>query len=333
MNGIEKFFTNIWYQKNYIHWLFLPVTLVFYLLSSIKFFLYKTSFLKSYKSHTPIIVVGNITTGGTGKTPFIIYLYHQLQQNNITAAIISRGYGKDDHGKIIRITETTKTRESGDEARLIFKETKAILYVGSDRVKVVKKINKNHQVDVILSDDGMQHYQMGRDMELCLIDNIRKFGNKLCLPAGPLREPIWRLKFCQHIIYQQQEDNQKKDNSFFLKHTKLINIKSGQQKPIDYFKNEKIIYAVAGIGNPDRFFKQLKKINNVIICKSYADHYQYKIDDFNFANNKNIIMTAKDMVKCANFNNKNLWYVATDLQANNNLKLTIKGIIKWIQNY
>jgi tetraacyldisaccharide 4'-kinase len=319
----------MWYKKNYIYLLFLPISILFYLLVTLRFFLYKASILKSYKSKVPIVVIGNITAGGTGKTPFIIYLTNFLQKKGLKVAIIIRGFGRENNKKIIKVQKDTNIKDCGDEAYLIFQATNSPIFVGQKRTDVIKKIEREEQkINLILSDDGLQHYQMQRDLEFCLFDGVRRSGNGFLQPAGPLREPIWRTKYCDHIVYQQKSN---KKNSFYLKKDEIVNIQNKKIKKLDDFKNQKIV-VMAAIGHPQRFFAHFKNKDIEAQLITFPDHYDIKIADLKKFGKKNIIMTVKDKVKCENFAMDNLWYMTTVFTANDNLTKLIQEI-EWTKNY
>ncbi len=254
-----------------------------------------------------MIVVGNITSGGTGKTPLIIYLANELKKNGYRPGIISRGYGSKTEG-VMEVSQKSDVAEAGDEPMLIQKHTHLPVFVSKDRVLAAKALVKKYaKTDVILSDDGIQHYRLRRDLEVLVIDGTRKFGNGYLLPAGPLREFRSKLKTVDAIVC-----NHKKviDGSYLMKYKGhlLINLKTNKKIHLNNL-SLKNIHAIAGIGNPDRFFDYLKTYNILFSSSVFQDHYKFSKKDFRDMNDKNIIMTEKDAVKCQQFSRNNFWYL------------------------
>ena len=254
-----------------------------------------------------MIVIGNITSGGTGKTPLIIYLANELKKNGYRPGIISRGYGSKSEG-VMEVSQKSDVAEAGDEPMLIQKHTHLPVFVSKDRVLAAKALVKKYaKTDVILSDDGIQHYRLRRDLEVLVIDGTRKFGNGYLLPAGPLREFRSKLKTVDAIVC-----NHKKviDGSYLMKYKGhlLINLKTNKKIHLNNL-SLKNIHAIAGIGNPDRFFDYLKTYNILFSSSAFQDHYKFSKKDFRDMNDKNIIMTEKDAVKCQQFSRNNFWYL------------------------
>ena len=254
-----------------------------------------------------MIVIGNITSGGTGKTPLIIYLANELKKNGYRPGIISRGYGSKSEG-VMEVSQKSDVAEAGDEPMLIQKHTHLPVFVSKDRVLAAKALVKKYaKTDVILSDDGIQHYRLRRDLEVLVIDGTRKFGNGYLLPAGPLREFRSKLKTVDAIVC-----NHKKviDGSYLMKYKGhlLINLKTNKKIHLNNL-SLKNIHAIAGIGNPDRFFDYLKTYNILFSSSVFQDHYKFSKKDFRDMNDKNIIMTEKDAVKCQQFSRNNFWYL------------------------
>ena len=255
----------------------------------------------------PVIIVGNITLGGTGKTPLIIHLANELKKHGYHPGIISRGYKSSLLG-VTEVNHKSNVDKVGDEPILIKKHTNLPVFVSKDRVSAAKALLKKYKkTDVILSDDGIQHYRLKRDIEVLVIDGTRKFGNGYLLPAGPLREFSSKLKTVDAIVC-----NHKKviDGSYLMKYKGyfLINLKTNKKIHLSNLRL-KNIHAIAGIGNPNRFFDYLKTFNIEFNSSTFQDHYRFSKKDFKNMNDKNIIMTEKDAVKCRKFSRKNFWYL------------------------
>ena len=304
---VSEALSEIHYSKSLVSLLLLPFSAVFLLISFVRKILYRFNFLRSFKLKIPVIVVGNITSGGTGKTPLIIYLANELKKNGYRPGIISRGYGSKGGG-MIEASQKNDAADVGDEPMLIQKHTHLPVFVSKDRVSAAKALLKKYKkTDVILSDDGMQHFRLKRDIEVLVIDGTRKFGNGYLLPAGPLREFSSKLKTVDAIVC-----NHKKviDGSYLMKYKGyfLINLKTNKKIHLSNLRL-KNIHAIAGIGNPNRFFDYLKTFNIEFNSSIFQDHYRFSKKDFRNMNDKNIIMTEKDAVKCQKFSRKNFWYL------------------------
>ena len=304
---VSEALSEIHYSKSLVSLLLLPFSAVFLLISFVRKILYRFNFLRSFKLKIPVIVVGNITSGGTGKTPLIIYLANELKKNGYRPGIISRGYGSKGGG-MIEASQKNDAADVGDEPMLIQKHTHLPVFVSKDRVSAAKALLKKYKkTDVILSDDGMQHFRLKRDIEVLVIDGTRKFGNGYLLPAGPLREFSSKLKTVDAIVC-----NHKKviGGSYLMKYkgSSLINLKTNKKIHLNNLRL-KNIHAIAGIGNPNRFFDYLKTFNIEFNSSIFEDHYRFSKKDFRNMNDKNIIMTEKDAIKCQKFSRKNFWYL------------------------
>lgn len=302
-----KLLNTIWYEKRIISYSLLPFAWLYQLIIAIRRFTYQKKIFKSTKFPLPIIVIGNITVGGTGKTPLVIYLANWLKQQGYRPGIVSRGYGGKAQQYPAKVTPQCKPNEVGDEPILIAKRTQCPVYVAPDRVAAVAKLLQENNCNVIISDDGLQHYALARDVEIAVIDGDRRLGNGWCLPAGPLREPDKRLTEVDFIICNgQAQINEYPMQLIAQDFYQVCNIKNKQT--LEYFKN-KTIHAVAGIGNPTRFFNSLRQLGLTIIEHPFPDHYLFEVDDFKFAGNDIIVMTEKDAVKCQVFANENYWFL------------------------
>ena len=306
-NGLARWLTDIWYKDHFIGLWLLPFSMIFSDIVRFRKFLYTQGILKSYTMPVPVIVVGNITVGGTGKTPLIIYLAEILKNSGFNPGIISRGYGGLAESWPQRVNSDSDPKQIGDEALLIAKHTHCPMAVGPSRVNAANMLLAQTDCNVILSDDGLQHYALRRDIEIAVIDGERRFGNNYMLPAGPLREPIERL---QHVDFKIVNGKKQEDSelSMQLIGDTLINLMSGEQKSLDAFKGIDC-HAIAGIGNPKRFFNTLKTAGLNCICHSYPDHYQFQQTDIVYADNKPVLMTEKDAVKCTTFAGLQHWYL------------------------
>jgi len=306
-----------WLQKQWLtftpwHLLLLPMSWLFLIITTFRRFLYKCGVLKSHRLPVPVIVVGNINVGGAGKTPVVIWLAEQLKQAGYKPGVISRGYGSDLVG-VASVLPTSNPNAVGDEPVLIAMRTACPVFVGARRVEVGLALLKAHaECDILISDDGLQHYALQRDVELVVVDGAKGFGNGALLPAGPLREPKSRLKTVDAVVSNGSASNLKASVSqpviaMQLKATAFYNLVDRQSLAAPADLTGKTITAIAGIGNPDRFFNQLSAMGLNFKRKAYNDHYQYRAQDFESLETDIVIMTEKDAVKCTSFAQPNFW--------------------------
>jgi tetraacyldisaccharide 4'-kinase len=298
---------NSWYQPQPIRWLLWPLSLLYQAVLQIRKGLFGLGILQQRYLPVPVIIVGNITVGGTGKTPFVIWLANQLKQAGYRPGIISRGYGgKADHYPQ-KVMPYSRPDIVGDEPIIITRHTLCPMVVAPDRFAAGKMLLEDYDCNIIIADDGLQHYSLGRDIEIIIVDGQRQFGNQLCLPAGPLREPLSRLQQADFIVENH--------GSGFAKYTMMltqlhaINLTDPTKKqPLSSFTGQRV-HAIAGIGHPQRFFDQLTSQGLQVICHAFDDHYMFKAKDLMFNDNNPILMTEKDSVKCQLFANSNTWYI------------------------
>lgn len=254
-----------------------------------------------------LIVIGNISVGGTGKTPMVIWLAEYLRAQGFRPGIVSRGYGGK-HTKPMLITASSDAREVGDEAVVIARRTECPVWVCRDRSAAINALCAAYDVDVIISDDGLQHYRMRRDLEIAMIDGARRFGNGLCLPSGPLREKVSRL---DEVDFRVVTGSLVGDGEYGMDivGTELVNLRSPAKRlPLSSLAGTRV-NAVAGLGNPSRFFYKLESAGLEVRRHVFPDHHRYTVDDFRFDDSEMIVMTEKDAVKCSVFAENHYWYV------------------------
>ena len=253
--------------------------------------------------NTPVVVIGNITVGGTGKTPLITYLVDRVRNLGYEPGIISRGYGGNSKTFPLMVTQAVPAQQCGDEPKLLQQRLNCPVVVDPGRKRAAELLD--NQVDIIFSDDGLQHYALGRDAEILVVDGQRQFGNGWLLPVGPLREPLSRA--------EQVDVRLDNGSDFTVVASNLINAHNGECRSLESLSGQKV-HAVAGIGNPSRFFDTLQQLGAEVIRHEYADHYQFKPHDLQFGDDYPVIMTEKDWVKCSGFTDLNMWYLAVDAQ-------------------
>jgi len=298
-----------------------PLSLLFQLITKLRRLVQQSSSAPDYLK-IPLIVVGNISVGGTGKTPLLISLVKQLQQEGFKPGIISRGYGGNAPSYPFAVDEYSNVQESGDEALLIAEKTSCPMYVGPDRCAALQALLDAEDVDVVLSDDGLQHYKLYRDVEIVVVDGQRLFSNGFCLPAGPLRESVARLSEVDEVVLNGQLASSlpqlESASTMQLEPRFLVNLVNGEKRPFSGapFNMGNKLQAVSALGNPQRFYDLLERLPYQIKTFSFPDHHAFTAADFEQADidpHQPVVMTEKDAVKCREFAKANFWYLSVEV--------------------
>ncbi|WP_394374681.1 tetraacyldisaccharide 4'-kinase [Stutzerimonas frequens] len=255
----------------------------------------------AYRAPVPVVVVGNITVGGTGKTPLILWLIEHCQRRGLRVGVVSRGYAAAPPALPWRVRAEHPAQHCGDEPLLIVQRTGVPLMIDPDRARAVRALLEQEPLDLILSDDGLQHYRLARDLELVLIDAARGLGNGRCLPAGPLREPPVRLNEVDAVLFNGATADSDGGYAFNLRPVALVELSSGECWPLSRYPAGQQLHAVAGIGNPQRFFATLEALHWRPIPHAFADHAAYSLEQLKFSPELPLVMTEKDAVKCRAF--------------------------------
>jgi tetraacyldisaccharide 4'-kinase len=287
--------------------------------------LYLYGVLPGYNPPKPLVVVGNITVGGTGKTPVVLALVEYLQSQGIRPGLVSRGYGASRAAFPYTVGEHSTAQDCGDEALLIYRRTGCPCVVAPSRPAAVRQLIEEFEVDIVLSDDGLQHYAMGRDMEIAVLDQARGIGNGFCLPAGPLREPVGRLHGVDQLLYRGSDDPAQ---GVRYRAVGLVNLVNGEERPAGAEALQSDVYGVAGIGQPEQFFDSLKARGFSVEPHSFADHHFYRTEDFVGLTDKPIIMTEKDAVKCRGLAGDNAWYLKIDAEIPQSLQQSVAALVQ-----
>lgn len=318
LHKLQQFIENAWYNGHFFLVLLWPLEAVFRCLVFLRKKGYQQGWSSSYKADVPVIVVGNITVGGTGKTPLVIALSKRLQLSGYKPAIISRGYGS----KLGTYPYAVKLDDSatlvGDEPLLLAQRTQVPVIIGSNRSASLAYIKDYYDCNVIISDDGLQHYAMQRDIEIIVVDAQRQLGNGHCLPAGPLRESKKRLLSADAVVLNNGSSlgvyPELPTYTMTYEYEHLVNLHSKQTVNFEPSGIGRSVHAIAGIGNPERFYQQLAAVGFEPECHYFPDHHDFNAQDIAFPINKPIIMTEKDAVKLAALNLDNAWFLPVDAQ-------------------
>jgi ATP-binding cassette, subfamily B, bacterial MsbA len=305
----QGYLIDAWYKKSFWLYLLAPLTILFSGLVRLR----KNSYLKNPKkiwnSDVPIVVVGNISMGGTGKTPLVKHIASELRDRGYKPGLISRGYGGKFSGTL-EVTPDVTYKQTGDEAQLLAK-LQLPFFLDKNRSRAARSVQKKYDCDVIISDDGLQHYAMGREVEIAVIDGTRRLGNGLAFPAGPLREPKSRLKEVDFVV-NNGGPTEGDEILMTLTPAKFVHLNSGKQYSIDNWPMHKKVHAVAGVGNPNRFFDLLSRLGFEFDKTPFPDHHKYNKRDLFYLDHLPILMTEKDASKCKHFNNSKIWYLSIE---------------------
>ncbi len=303
-----------------------PVSLLFQLMSVLRRLAFRSGLKSSWRSPVPVIIVGNITVGGAGKTPLVIALAEVLTREGYEVGIVTRGYGgmHTDQRNHAAITVSADSDPSiaGDEPVLIARRTGLPVVVSRSRVSAAQHLLEKQQIDCILCDDGLQHYALQRDLEIAVVDPAYLFGNGFCLPAGPLREPVSRLNTVDYTVYSGKSGGkssvqavspsktqhcQSEVYSYQLTGDELVSLADESNRLQLSCLSDQSVHAVAGIAAPEKFFEYLHKRGIATINHRFPDHSSYHTSDFVFDDQLPVIMTEKDSVKCRGFGLQNAW--------------------------
>ncbi|KQT43737.1 MULTISPECIES: tetraacyldisaccharide 4'-kinase [unclassified Methylophilus] len=306
----RRWFEQQWQYKGWAQCLLLPLTWLFASLAALRRALYRAGLFSSSKLPVPVIVVGNISVGGVGKTPLVIYLANALRAAGYHPGILSRGYGGQHTGKV---TPTSMPAEYGDEPVLIAHRTACPVWVHPLRAESGRALLQAYpQTDVLICDDGLQHYDLQRDIEIAVVQRPHGLGNGRLLPAGPLRESLSRLQKVDVIVETGQLPIVPLEQPCFQQ-----SLQAGEWTAVSDFSSpisaqalkQKPLLAIAGIGHPHRFFDSLIAMGLVFETRVFADHYAYTRQDFQDAAGKTLLMTEKDAVKCRHLDLNNAWFL------------------------
>lgn len=301
-----------WYHRS--PWLILltPASLVYCGLSRMRRVLYQAGLLARHKIPVPVIIVGNLTVGGTGKTPLVTWLVDFLRTSGYRPGVIARGYkGRARHWpQPVRVDSDPLI--VGDEAVLLAGRCRCPIAVAPDRVAAARALLDQGECDLIVCDDGLQHYALDRDIEIVVIDGDRRFGNGFCLPAGPLREPSGRLTEVDLVVVNGSGG--RGEYPMTMRAERAISLDPGiGPRELASFDRQ-CVHAVAGIGNPGRFFARLRQAGLRLEEHVFPDHHVYVAKDLDFGDDRPVVMTEKDAVKCRNFGLKNSWYISVTIE-------------------
>lgn len=262
----------------------------------------------------PVVIVGNISVGGSGKTPLVAYLVKLLQKHGYRPGIVSRGYGGQATGWPLAVSARSDPALVGDEPVLLARRCACPVVVAPDRVKAARQLLERYHCDIVVSDDGLQHYRLQRDIEIAVVDGVRRFGNGFCLPAGPLREMPERLRSVDFVVVNGAATGA--ETAMTLSGANAVNLGNpAKTRQLAEFAAMPV-HAVAAIADPGRFFKSLRRYGIKCIEHPFPDHHHFTAGELDFPADAPILMTEKDAVKCIPFTHigARAWYVPVDAE-------------------
>jgi len=301
----------VWYRRHPLALVLLPLSWLYGLVVVLRRNAYRLGLMRTRPAAVPVIVVGNITVGGTGKTPLVIWLADYLRGRGLRPGIVSRGYGGRAKHWPQQVRPDSDPATVGDEAILLAARTGCPMCVGPDRPAAVAALLAHTDVNIVISDDGLQHYALGRDIEIVVVDGGRRFGNGWLLPAGPLREPRSRLKTVDLLIVNGE--GRHGEHTMALGRPTVTSLDGRLEASLEALRAQPV-HAVAGIGHPERFFEMLKAHGLSITPHGFPDHHAFRADDLRFNDDHPVLMTEKDAVKCRRLPCNNCWVVQVDAQ-------------------
>ena len=301
----------LWYGRHPLAPLLAPLSWLYRVALACRRFMYASGVLPVTRLAVPVIVVGNLTVGGTGKTPLVIWLARHLQTLAYKPGIVSRGYAGAGQKRARRVSPDSDPALVGDEPVLLAQRTGCPVAVAPDRATAAQALLRQTDCDILLSDDGLQHAALARDIEIVVIDGARRLGNRRCLPAGPLREPPARLATVDMVV----ANGRAAAHEYLMEYTSLPvkSLDGGRERELADFRGQ-TVHAVAAVGNPGRFFSMLRQQGITVEEHAFPDHYGFRQSDLEFGDSAAVLMTEKDAVKCRGFALDNAWYAPVDVK-------------------
>ncbi len=303
----KAFVEKIWYTRHPLGIVLLPLSWLYQWLIMLRRRCYQSGLIATHAVTAPVIVVGNIVVGGTGKTPLVIWLADYCKQQGLKPGIISRGYGGKFTGQFQQVSPDSNPTFVGDEPVLMARRTHCPVAIAVERKRAAEALIKYHDCNLILCDDGLQHYALDRQLEIAVIDGQRRFGNGHCLPAGPLREPKSRLKTADFVISKYIAEHHEYKMEYV--YGDLISLADPHRSmPVAKLRYQHV-HAISGIANPAQYHAWLRQNQLQIICHEFPDHHPFTATEINFNDGLPVVMTEKDAVKCVAYADENHWYL------------------------
>lgn len=326
----SEFVEDLWYGKHPLSIVLAPLAWCYQLAMTLRRLMYQSGILPIQRLDVPVIVVGNIVAGGTGKTPLVIWLADYLQDKGFHPGIVSRGYKSKVKRWPQQVRKDSNPELVGDEPVLLARRTNCPVAIAPNRHTAAEALIEHEDVDIIICDDGLQHYALARDIEIAVIDGVRRHGNGRCFPAGPLRESANRLKNVDMIVCNTGAVRGEFEMEYVLQQLHSVSDEN-KRCDIGQFANQ-TIHAIAGIGNPAKFFASLRGRGLRLIEHEFPDHYQFKTEDIHFDDGLPVVMTEKDAVKCTEFASAEHWFLSINVKMTNAFHHRLTILLKDISN-
>jgi len=320
----------VWYQPHPLSWVLAPAGALFCLLAAARRGVYRLGLMPSHAVPVPVVVVGNITVGGTGKTPLVIWLCERLRRRGYRPGVLIRGYGGRSAQWPREVAPDSDPAEVGDEAALLARRAGCPVMAGPDRVASARRLIEARHCDIMVCDDGLQHYRLRRTLEIAVVDGDRRFGNGRCLPAGPLREPLSRLRTADLVIVNGRPGEDECGVTLVPEGAVSLADPSRIRSLSDFSGTE--VLAVAGIGNPERFFRMLEGYGIGVVPRPYRDHHPFTAADSADWADRTVLMTEKDAVKCGRFPNGDRWYVKVRCEPDARAEFRFEQLLDGLRN-
>ena len=323
---MESWVEKIWYGRHPLGLALAPLGWLYSGAARLRRYAYSRGLLKTKRLHVPVIVAGNISVGGTGKTPLVIWLASFFKTLGYAPGVVGSGYGGLTERWPQQIRPDSDPTTVGDEAIVLARRCLCSVGAGPDRVATARALIEHSGCDLIISDDGLQHLGLGRDLEIAVIDGIRRHGNRRCLPAGPLREPISRLKYVDVVVVNGIAGR----GEFPMKYKMLPPrslLDETREQPLEGFRDREV-HAIAGLGNPRRFFSDLQVQGLKVIQHAFPDHHRFSRRDIDFGDGLPVLMTEKDAVKCRRFAGPEHWYVPIEAELPETFEHCLLSLLK-----
>ena len=307
-SALHAWLQRVWYAEAPSGVLLRPFSWLYELLVRLRHTLYRKGWLRTIDLGRPVVVVGNLSVGGTGKTPLTLWLATQLQSMGLRPGIVLRGYGGSARSARL-VSPDSAVEEVGDEALLLARRSRCPVAIGRDRVAAGRQLLARN-VDLVIADDGLQHLRLRRGVEIVVIDGERRFGNHRLLPAGPLREPLTRLADVDLLVVNG-ERVEEAEIAMGLEADIAVSVVGGSRRALEHFAPGPV-HALAAIGNPRRFFRMLESHGLRVIPHALPDHHGLTREDLEFGDSLPVLMTEKDAVKCERFADQRHWFVPVE---------------------
>ena len=308
---LRNLIDDIWYGRHPARLALLPCSWIYRGVMALRRWVYQSRLLGVYRAPVPVIVVGNLTVGGTGKTPLVIWIARRLAEYGYKPGIVARGYRGAARSWPQQVRADSDPVMVGDEALVLARRTGLPVAVGPQRSADIAALLKHAGVNIIVCDDGLQHYALARDIEIAVLDGVRRYGNGACLPAGPLREPAARLASVDLLVTNGLAARGEFAMRYVAERVRRVGA-GADNVPLAHFA-ERHVHAVAAIGNPDSFFELLKRNGLRVTQHVFPDHHLFTPADLAFDDERAVLMTEKDAVKCEHFADPRLWYVPLEI--------------------